>query len=324
MSDDFTRGDSPSDLERDAERVRAQIADTAEHLKDKMSPGQLMDEVVNYFKDGDASQFLSNFKTQVRDNPMALAMVGSGLAWLMMGSGTARQSHSSMTVHKPLQPPTSLRSGGSQGSSTTSGGSQGGGIGSTLSGGVGAARDKASSMASSAGHAASSAKDHLTATAHDVRDAASDYMTSASQAGADVGSRVKNTFLDALEREPLVLGALGVAVGAAIGAMLPATRTEQEYLGSTARKVRDTAEATLAEGVDKAKHVAGDVYSAARSEADRQGLMPGDKSVGEKVAEVAKAAGDEIKSASRSAMSEENNTPGQTANPTDPKKPTSI
>jgi hypothetical protein len=76
-------------LERDAERVRAEIADTAEHLKDKMSPGQLMDEVVNYFKDGDTNQLLTNLKDQVRDNPLALAMVGSGLAWLMMGSGPA-------------------------------------------------------------------------------------------------------------------------------------------------------------------------------------------------------------------------------------------
>jgi len=321
MTDDFTRGDSPSDLERDAERVRAQIADTAEHLKDKMSPGQLMDEVVNYFKDGDASQFLSNFKTQVRDNPMALAMVGSGIAWLMMGSGPS----STGRPHTAVAPAPTLRAGGSAGLSSTATPSSGsGGIGSALGEGVSSARDKASSIAASAGHAASSAKDHLTASAHDVRDVASDYMSSASQAGADAGARIKNTFLDALEREPLVLGALGVAVGAAIGAMLPATRTEQEYLGSTARKVRDTAETALAEGVDKAKHVASDVYSAARSEADRQGLMPGDKSIGEKVAEVAKAAGDEIKSASRSAMGDENKSPGQTVNPADPKKPTSI
>ena len=55
-----------------------------------MSPGQLMDEVLNQFRGGDGSQMLANLQSQARDNPMALALVGSGLAWLMMGSGSAR------------------------------------------------------------------------------------------------------------------------------------------------------------------------------------------------------------------------------------------
>lgn len=303
MTDDITRSESPLDLERDAERVRAQIADTAEHLKDKMSPGQLMDEVVNYIKDGDASLFLSNFKAQVRDNPMALAMVGGGLAWLMMGSGAATPSDT------PQSAPSRGLAGSAGASATVGRPNAAGRVGSALSGGVEGVGDAAASLATTASHVAGSAKDQVMATAHDVRDLASDYMSSASKAGADTRDRVKTTFLDALEREPLVLGAIGVAVGAAIGAMLPATRTEQEYLGGTARKVRDTAETALADGVEKAKDVASDVYSAARSEADRQGLMPNDQSIGEKVAEVAKAAGDEIKTASRSALGEDIDTP---------------
>lgn len=301
MIDHAASDRSPSELEREADRVRAEIADTAEHLKDKMSPGQLMDEVVDYLKDGDANQLLSNLKTQVRDNPLALAMVGGGLAWLMMGSGPAtRMSSASHAPAMPTTPQyrpaaavdasTSLRSG-TQGSDR-----------SAMAKGADAVRDKGASVAASIGHTASSAKDSVAATAHDLRDAAGDYMSSASQAGADAGHRLKSTFMDALEREPLVLGALGVAVGAAIGAMLPATRTEQEYLGDVSRKARDTAEAALEEGLDKAKHVAGDVYSAAKAEADRQGLMPGDKPMADKVAEVAKSAGGELKSATDASL----------------------
>src|SRR5690606_30659196 len=64
-------------------------------LRDKISPGQLMDEALGYFKDGDAQRFLGNFKHQIRDNPLALALIGSGVAWLMAGSGVAVSAGSS-------------------------------------------------------------------------------------------------------------------------------------------------------------------------------------------------------------------------------------
>jgi len=298
MTDYTTSEKSPSELERDAERVRAQIADTAEHLKDKMSPGQLMDEVVNYFKEGDANEFLSNLKTQVRDNPMALALVGSGLAWLMMGSGSSGARH--RTARRSSEPAATYRAASP--TSQHAGGEQSSGIGSMASKGSEAIRKAGASAGSSIGEAASSATDTLRATAHDVRDAAGDYLSQASHATSDAAAQVKNSFLDALEREPLVLGALGVAVGAAIGAMLPATRTEQEYLGPTGEKMRHAAEAALSEGVDKASHIASDVYAAAKDEADRQGLTRSGTPMTEKLAEVTKAAGSELKSATHDAV----------------------
>lgn len=318
MTDHTSSTETPSDLERDAERVRAQIADTAEHLKDKMSPGQLMDEVVGYFKDGDTNQLLANLKTQVRDNPLALAMVGGGLAWLMMGSGPSAHRHGPHTTAASTAP--SSHSGGAHTlGSASSGAAHHAGSGSAIGKGATAVGEKASSAAASASHAASAVADGITSTAHDVRDATGDYMASASRAGADAGARVKNTFLDALEREPLVLGALGVAVGAAIGAMLPASRTEQEYLGTAAHKARDTAETALAEGVDKAKHVASDVYAAAKSEADRQGLTPGDRTVTGTVGEVARAASNEAKSATRTALQDADQSAGQMTDRISPK-----
>jgi hypothetical protein len=101
-----------------------------------------------------------------------------------------------------------------------------------------------------------------------------------------------------------------VAVGAAIGAMLPSTRLEEEYLGSASAKVRKEAETVLAEGVGKAKNVASDVYEAAREEADRQGLTPGDKPVAQKVAEVARAAGSELKTAGDETINKLDEQPG--------------
>jgi hypothetical protein len=302
---------SAATLERDAERVRADIAETAESLRGKMSPGQMMDEVVDYLKDGDVSQMVHNFKHQVRDNPLALALIGGGLAWLMMGQGAqppgsnhpARRPHGEPSAHprgasgngasaaaQPAAPSSAHADRPSSGKTTS-------GVASSLGDGVSSVKESAQSAAGKVSAAAGSAAEATSHAMHDMTDSASAYLGDASQAGGEMGERMKSSFLEALEREPLVMGALGVAVGAAIGAMMPVTRTERENLGEASQSMRKAAESALSEGVEKAKGVAGDVYGAARDEADRQGLTSSGKPLAEKVSAVSKAAGAKAKQA---------------------------
>ena len=42
-----------AELEREAEATRARLSDTADQIRARMSPGQLMDEVLNQFRGGD-------------------------------------------------------------------------------------------------------------------------------------------------------------------------------------------------------------------------------------------------------------------------------
>jgi hypothetical protein len=46
-----------------------------------------------------------------------------------------------------------------------------------------------------------------------------------------MGAQARHAAEDMFEREPLVLAALGLTIGTAIGAMLPHTRIEDETLG---------------------------------------------------------------------------------------------
>lgn len=293
---------SPSELEREAEQVRAEISETTRQLRDKMSPGQLMDEALGYFKDGDAQRFLTNFKDQVRDNPLALALVGGGLAWLMAGSGVS----SSRTSHRPSHTAaTSLYTGENAGSGypvADSGDAEGSSFTSSLSDGLSSASDAASHAAASVTGTASNAGQYARETMHDVRDQLHSGASSLHRSASDFGNRARDTFADALEREPLIIGALGLAVGAALGALIPATRTEERYLGSAARTAKEQAEGMLAEGVERAKEVAGDVYAAARDEADRQGLTGSGEPVSERLSKVAKAAGEELSQAAHGAL----------------------
>ena len=80
-------GRSSAELERDAEVARANVAETADAIRSKMTPGQLIDEFTGMFSGGDGQAALSTLKDQIRDNPLPLTLVGAGLAWLMLGPG---------------------------------------------------------------------------------------------------------------------------------------------------------------------------------------------------------------------------------------------
>ena len=80
---------SAAELEREAEAARARVANTAETLRSKMTPGQLIDEMTGMLAGGDGSAAFNNLKAQVRDNPLPLTLVSAGLAWLMFGQGAS-------------------------------------------------------------------------------------------------------------------------------------------------------------------------------------------------------------------------------------------
>ena len=332
-----------AELEREAEAARARLSDTADQIRAKMSPGQMMDEVLNQFRGGDGSQMFANMRGQVRDNPMALALVGSGLAWLMMGSqgarpsspssgtgtgtfGTYRQegaipggSRSGTGTFGTYRQESVLRDGSSAGgepasamgsttASTTGAASRShaGSAGSQDEGGLapataGMATDMArgasdafASARSTVGEGLHEAGDRAQRMAHDLRGAGSDAIGGFRHSASGVSHQARDTFFDVLEREPLVIGAIGLAVGAAIGAFLPATTMEREHLGSTGEALREKAEEFADRGMAKAKEVAADVYETARDAADREGLLPGDKPVAEKVDSVVRAVGETV------------------------------
>lgn len=304
-----------AELEREAEAARARLSETADQLKARMSPGQLMDEVLNQFRDGDGNQLLANLRTQARDNPMALALVGSGLAWLMMGSGPsaprAPGASAGTTAYLRQAPSGSAQSGrtGDAGGAIASAGDAAGKAWDDTSSAAGrvaetarsAGSDALDSVRDAAGSlraAGSDALDSLRQRAalageamHDARAAGEDRLAGLGHGAADLGHQARRTFADVLDREPLVIGAIGLAVGAAIGALLPASDLERQHLGSTGEALRDKASTLLDQGVAAARDAAGEVYETVCDEADRQGLVPGDRPLSEKIDAVVRAAG---------------------------------
>lgn len=291
---------SAAALEREAEAKRAKVAETAESLRGKMTPGQMIDELTGYLRDSDGSIALDNLRTQVRDNPLPLAMIGTGMAWLFLGGGPTssdlRKAASDATQHGSDNSATREAWGvGSGGVDTGTVGGRGKGLASSATDTVGdtvtAASDAVSAAASKASHAAS-------ATAHRVGDAASEARRRTAESAHHVSEQAQHaadnlqkTLGDLYRQEPLIMGALGVAVGAAIGAMLPRTELEDKHVGPYREQLRERAEETVQEAVEEAKAVATETYEAAKTEADRQGLSPkADKPLAEKAKKVGETA----------------------------------
>lgn len=282
---------STREIERDVERTRSDIEDTVEALRDKMSIGQIVDEAAHYFRDSGGTEVLNNFAAQARANPMPLALVGIGLAWLMSGRGQpAMRSHSSYRGSYAGNGGSAY--GGSSYGGSSYGGSQSG-IGARVGETAGAARDALSGTGRKAGEAvassmhkvgdsASQAYGKVSDTASQAYGKVSDTASQAYGAVSDTAShtydqvsrragQVQRTVADLIEDEPLILAGLGLAVGAAIGAMMPATRTEQELMGDKLDELKEGASEMAREEWNKAKSVARDAASAAMSEVEKGG-----------------------------------------------------
>src|SRR6266536_866718 len=82
-------------LKQEAEQSRAQLAETLEELRTRITPGQVLDQFVDYAGDSGAGEFFRNLGRQAANNPLPVTLMGAGLAWLMLarkssGSGMGR------------------------------------------------------------------------------------------------------------------------------------------------------------------------------------------------------------------------------------------
>ncbi|TIT60327.1 MAG: hypothetical protein E5W63_14380, partial [Mesorhizobium sp.] len=234
---------SSAELQREAEIARANVSDTAESIRNKMTPGQLIDEFSGLFTSGDGSSMLSALKSQVGANPLPVALVSVGLMWLMAGQGAQKPVSVNDSARSSLRPDFA----GDAGAVDLPFDSEGliSGVSDALSG----AADKAKSIV---GDAADGARSSMAGAASSVSHSASQYGDQASKATAAA--------VDLMRREPLMLAALGLAFGTAVGAMLPRTEFEDQQLGETSDAIRDKANDLLHQGVEGAKDVAAQAY----------------------------------------------------------------
>ncbi|HET6654745.1 MAG TPA: DUF3618 domain-containing protein [Gammaproteobacteria bacterium] len=234
---------SPEALESDAEATRRRMNDTIEALEYKLSPGQLLDESIDYLRHSGSGDFVSNLGHSARSNPMPVVLAGISIGWLMLSNPDRQPS--------------------SRGAR------------------LGAARDRTKGRAQAAAGKAHDAADGARERLHDARERmhqAGDGTRALGGKAADNARQAADGFSRLLHEQPLLVGALGLALGAALGAGMPSTRTEDEMLGEARDEVVDKAAEAGREQAEKvqatAQAAAQSATETAKQEAEREGLTP--------------------------------------------------
>lgn len=226
-----------ADLERQVEDARGRLDRTTQALKDRMQPHELLDEATTMMTDT-GEKVMATAMDQLRENPIPIALIGLGVAWLALGRTSRRDPYDPM--HETVADRVKARAE--------------------------AARTKLSTGAGKAKARLADAQTHAGDGLSEARRKASDYAHLAQEKAQDYGRAARARFDETLDHEPLVIGAIGVAVGAAIGAALPATDAERRYIGPVRSKAADKAK----ESLDEAKTVAGRAYGQVKDDLRRQ------------------------------------------------------
>ena len=264
--------DDPSAIERDIERTRADMSETLDAIQQRLSPTHLVDQALGYFKAGPGTM-MSGMGEVVMRNPIPLTLIGLGLGWIAVAglrTGSSTRAHYGEAGAYQGQPDHVRRGGGSGGMAE-------------------GALNAASDMANRAGQYASSAYGS-------VREGAAGYASQAAQ-HVDTGrisglvNRATRPVLGLGETQPLLLGAIGLAVGAVIGASFSTTQIENRLMGATredlVRRARDMGQ----EQIDRVQTAAQRTVQAVREEVSAEGLTPGQaaETLTDKVTRVAEA-----------------------------------
>src|SRR4051812_21979344 len=77
---------SSAQLELETEEARSRVNATLDELRARATPGQLVDQLIDYARGSDGGAFLGNLKRQAVNNPLPVVLLGTSLAWLAFAS----------------------------------------------------------------------------------------------------------------------------------------------------------------------------------------------------------------------------------------------
>src|SRR5436309_5139180 len=95
-------------LEREAEASRESISYHLDELRSRMTAGEIVDQVMDYARNGTGGQFAENLRRQVVNNPLPVALIGAGISWLLMSGSKAPADRASRLKRASTEEPTHL------------------------------------------------------------------------------------------------------------------------------------------------------------------------------------------------------------------------
>jgi len=251
-----------------------------------------------------AGPVVDRLNAAIRDNPLAAGLIGAGLAWMLMGGakgfGVVAGAATAATGAAKGAAGIAGSMAGSAGSTAAKAGSAvASGISNAGSAGASRLKDTVSDVA---GSVASLVPDisvpntdkKFAAVAH-AGAAVGERFNAAAGSGREYGAAIQSRLSESLEKQPLLLGAIGLAIGVGIASTFASTAVESELMGEHGSAAREKLQGLASDVTDRAKQIASDI----KDEANRQGLTPDSvksaaAGIGDKVKTIAGAGRDSV------------------------------
>lgn len=301
------------------DQLRSQLSDTAEDLRQKVSPQHIKSEVSDYISDK-THGLLGSLKQQAMDNPLQAIAAGTTVAvpLLRIARGfplpllmiTAGLALTSKTVRgRATQAPRPATAGGMVDQAAERVQAFGDDV-----------MDKISSARAQAADVANDAQSRISGLAEDVTtrmgdatgrltdnikggfDAAKDRIQRAQSTASDTIDATRQTAAAAPEKarqaigdNAVLIGGIGIAIGAIIAAALPKTQAEAKVMGNASDSVNQTANEAAQSGFAAVK-------DKAMSAADAAARSVAESDLGEHASRMTQNLADSLKEAAEDAV----------------------
>ena len=262
-------------LRADIETTRVELSNTIDAIQQRLSPARLKQDAKDSVREatiGRVKQMAKNAGEKaggagrgiievVRDNPVALAMIGLGAGWLFMNSRKRSKQLGSVNERTAIGYESAYPGGRSELGRETL---------------AERTRESVSDAAHSVGERVSDVREK-------VRDRASDVVERVTEVASDVAERAGETLgrvSDTSERQliharsaydetPWVGAAVALALGAAAGLSFPRSRREDELIGDKRDALVERVRETGHDKIEAVRHVAEQVVEDVKPVAER-------------------------------------------------------
>src|SRR5271166_6628401 len=322
-----SRREGPTALhyEREAEQTRRRLAENLDELSERLTPGQVVDELLTYSRAGGGS-FMRAFSNAVKENPIPALLIGAGCMLFLSekmggrvlprGAGVRAARHDQDESRTGF-PSTTARVSDAASAARASTSNVAGRVGEsaqkmmrdaadvtetvrqaaasvtdTVAGATDAVRSKTNDLREQATGTVSQLTRGAQNVAGSIRQYSSSYGGRISETAGrtrrqatDMARHSRQTATSLISEQPLLCAAVGVAVGAAIASMLPPTETEDQWMGEASDAVKGAAGEAASEGFEHAKDVAGAAVERATEAAKRGAITGGAQEAARSLAE---------------------------------------
>ena len=238
-----------SRIESDLDQTRSRLGSHLNELQDRLSPGQVLDDLMGYFRGSEGAEFGRSLLANVRGNPMPAAITTIGLAWLMAskprpatsgGDPVAGRSAGSLGIygqddhHATMERLDSARAkvGRLAGETDHAYSAR---VDMAHGEAIGFARhpeETTESFGQRIRHAVSAVQQSVTAKGHDLRDQAGGMASAAAGAAGSAGASAQGAVQDALSYAGGALSSGGRSAGQVGGNLIAAITESPVMLGA--------------------------------------------------------------------------------------------